>query len=167
MILKACLMEPVYTRYSGEWNTGTPVERAEAIHAYTEACDREIRRLGHDLRKSWSRFKRLHASVAGLSAFDMVVKELDDWWSVRYPNFPRARSVMMTTSRVRTTSRPSASPRADRYDLCLEDMDEMFEVTVPLTYTTHAVRLAIGSMNPSAIKDDYLQENRHPLLLPG
>jgi len=166
MILKADLLKPLYEQHSPGWTTGTSQQKAVAVQQYTNAADQLLAKdLRHDLPKVWSRFKLVHPS-AQLDPFDGLIRDLHKWWTLRYPGFPAGLGTQMTTSKVKT-GRPVAtsSTPVDAYDLCLEDMDELLMVIAPLTYTVHAIQLAVGGrrLGASPGLDAYERENLHKL----
>jgi len=164
LMCKAALLAPIYARHSSGWETGTKAMRKAAVDAYTQEADRYLRRLGHDLEKIWTEFRKSRPMKGrgSLRAFDRAIRELNRWWTVRYPGFPEGVGLSIKTLIVDNPS-PARRKRGE-YELPLETMDRLFALIAPMDYTLHAIRLAIGGRRPNgpgiAI---YELQNRHPL----
>jgi hypothetical protein len=168
VIFKAAILTPVYDKDSYGWAPSVPQPgRQVAVQAYTQHAEKLLRGFGHDIVKAWDQFKGLYPSVK-LAHLDNIVSELDRWWGLRYPGFPGGLGLEIRISIVRSAPPPSASigkpsPFAS-YDLCLEDMDMLFEAIACLDYSLSALRLAIGGRKETGLGiETYERENRHIL----
>lgn len=167
--MKGSLLRDLYEQCRIVWQDPrkTPAQRRAAMDEYSAAAHRTARTSGHDLWRIWRRFKDLHSGTS-LAAHDSAVRSLARWWKVRYPGFPAGVSVMVRLNlyRVRPPPPPpSKIPRTatDSYDLCLEDLDELFARAMPLEATVDAIRQAVYPNGVVDVPDLYRAQNRHAL----
>jgi hypothetical protein len=163
VMFKAALLEPIYKKHSPGWEPELPeARRRAAVDAYTTEANQYLRGLSHDLGKCWDEFKALHSSI-DLSAFDEAIRGLHRWWRLRYPGFPEGLALEIRTNIVCSEPTPARSSGPGQpYELCLEDMDRMFQAVAPLEYSGHALLLAIGGRRESGRGiDTYETENLH------
>src|SRR5207248_6597319 len=124
-------------------NEGSVQERDKAVSNYNTGARRVVD-LGHDLPKLWAAYKSDHPS-SSLQAWDGALLGLHKWWSIRYPGFPTNRAVEERGSIFRVSAPAAHAPANDEYALCLEEMDELFEVVALLDHLVGGVRHAIGA----------------------
>ena len=96
--------------------------------------------LGHRLRRAWKEFKK-QANDPSLSKFDRVIRELDKFESIRYPDEVLKKGAVMAfdVTKVGTSQRNLSAGSLPQYTLCLEEIDELV-----------ATIFRVGGRNPKA-----------------
>jgi hypothetical protein len=151
-------------QYGGDPVLTTQQQRQAYVQFMDQQQQGMATKYGHRLSNLWLDFKT--ATGAPLSQFDNIVSDLDRWEALPYPWFPHGSQQLQTlvhkADRVAVVQGAPSAP-ADRYELCLEEMDELY----------HAAFLATG-LNPRTLSlrllhrealSAYLRENLHPLVV--
>jgi hypothetical protein len=100
------------------------------------------RKLGHDLKKLWKRFKKENADAA-LNKFNHIISELHKFESIRYPENIVVLGMECTVSFVRGEIVSDGSE--PRYNLIIEDIDALMAAilnfgSINARYFTHKFR---------------------------
>jgi hypothetical protein len=87
------------------------------------------RKLGHRLPKIWTKFKR-QASDPSLNRFDKIIKELNKFEDIRYPDeiLRRGAGMMFDITKAGAAQSFIKGTNVPQYKLCLEDIDELVTV---------------------------------------
>lgn len=82
--------------------------------------------LGHRLRRTWKEFKK-QANDPSLDKFDRVIRELDKFENIRYPDELVNKGATMAFDVVKAggAKRKLSAGSLPQYTLCLEDIDEL------------------------------------------
>lgn len=91
----------------------------------------QLRQLGHKLPPTWEEFKAEVGDI-GIARFDATIAALHAYEDIRYPDdaLKNGMESMITSHRiVQPPVNPSGTtlPQVKRYDLCLQDVDELAE----------------------------------------
>jgi hypothetical protein len=136
-----------------------------AIEMYLKGClvgtydEAPRRRLGHRLRRIWRRFKRQDGDNK-LSQFDATIAELDRFEDLRYPEKVRGLLIHFELTRQPAEASGSGSRNARRFDLFLNEIDQLVAVLFqqanlnPKSFTTGlsaAARASLTNDNPTGI----------------
>jgi hypothetical protein len=117
------------------------------------------RNLGHRLPKIWRRFKR-QANDASLNRFDNVIKELNKFEDIRYPDkiLRSGANMMFDITKVWASQSYVKGTNEPQYKLCLEDIDEL--VTAIFKIASRNQKIYLGFMKEEA-RQFVTRENHH------
>jgi hypothetical protein len=116
-------------------------------------------RLGHRLRRTWKEFKK-QVSDPSLASFDRVIRELDKFESIRYPDelLKKGAAISFEITKAGAAQRSSSGTSVPEYALCLEEIDEL--VTTIFRIAGRNPRAFLQFMKPEA--NQFLRrDNRH------
>lgn len=123
----------------------------------------DLRRLGHDLKGVWSRFKTAFPD-AQLSSFDRVICDLHMFERLRYPDAllvegMRLQTALYSGQLVNDTG--ARKRREPSYQLVLEDVDAL--VKLIFSRTGINPQFFLGSLHGNRAKHFLTLNNAHPL----
>jgi len=98
----------------------------------------DLKKLNHNLPNIWTKFKETFNDPA-LNQFDDVISSLHRFEDIRYPDLIVAKGMLTTIDITRQGRVVQPAGREPRYELCLEEIDEL----VGQLFTT-------ASANPAA-----------------
>jgi hypothetical protein len=83
-------------------------------------------KFGHRLRRTWKEFKK-QAAESNLAIFDRVIRELDKFENIRYPDelLRRGAAISFEITKAGAAQRSSSGISVPEYVLCLEEVDEL------------------------------------------
>jgi hypothetical protein len=117
------------------------------------------RKLGHRLPKIWKKFKR-QANDPSLNRFDKIIKELNKFEDIRYPDeiLRRGAGMMFDITKAGAAHSFMKGTNVPQYKLCLEDIDEL--VTVIFDIASRNQKVYLRFLKEEA-RDFVIRENRH------
>jgi len=116
-------------------------------------------KLGHRLRRAWKAFKE-RASDPKLDRFDRVVRELDKFESIRYPDelVRQGASISFDVTKAGAAQSSFQPGSVPHYALCLEEIDELVATIFQLASRNPKAYLSF--VKPEAL--DYInRDNAH------
>jgi hypothetical protein len=116
------------------------------------------KRYGHSLRKLWRDFKQYHPTE-DLSAFDRLLKELDRWEDIRYPQRGIAIHVQALSAQRTPTPTGTAMKGIRTFTMNAQDIDEFAQRLWKLMSVdpNAFMKSRMPSVGASAWKDDKTQ----------
>jgi hypothetical protein len=101
------------------------------------------RKLGHRLPKIWKKFK-VQANDPSLNRFDKIIKELNKFEDIRYPDeiLRCGAGMMFDITKAGAAQSFIKGTKVPQYKLCLEDIDELVTVIFDIA-TAKALGLSI------------------------
>jgi hypothetical protein len=120
-------------------------------------------KLGHRLRKKiWKEFKKRAANPA-LAKFDPVIKELDKFETIRYPDLfiKKGALVVFDVTKAGVIHRDFPNRSEPQYGLCLEEIDELVVAIFDVAGKNQKVFL--NFMKPEAMQ--FLKQNNQHVKL--
>jgi len=124
-----------------------------AIEMYLKGClvqthdEGRRRRLGHNLRRIWRRFKR-QVDNDNLRRFDAAIAELDPFEDLRYPERVRGWLIHFELARQPIEASGSALRTTRRFELFLNEIDEL--VAMLFHHTNMNPKFFAGNLSASA-----------------
>jgi methionyl-tRNA synthetase len=120
----------------------------------------ELKRLGHDLPKIWTRFKATFNDPA-LDQFDDTLSSLHRFEDIRYPDSILSKGMLATidiTRHAPLTNPPGLNlPRQEpTYELCVQDIDELVGEIFAITSANPSALLSMQFHKPEA--QEYLKK---------
>lgn len=106
--------------------------KAKLLEKYSVAELAERDRFSHNLQRLWRAFNDV-AHDPSLAQYDAAIQRLDRFEDIRYPGWPKGRSVLIghgPTKQAKIISRGGAP--VDTYLFILEEVDELVAAIVPV-----------------------------------
>jgi HEPN domain-containing protein len=128
--------------------------------ALIEKLDEEAsRKLGHNLKKLWRLYKRERKNPT-LNKFDQTIRDINKFERIRYPEEIIRLGMLAEIGFVRNVPRlrpkpPAKSPPGERYELALDEADELVRLIFQLERMNPA--FYINKLNEHAKR--YLEHN--------